>query len=160
MGHEFAYDTLCASNLGDCGRQFKSGHADHFPFPLMEFFVRDRNTVARILLVVYAVGSVAIAVPLLLSFGNAGDLAETTSGKILAAALLAIGFGALAASRDPWRQRLMIQVVMAFTALSSVAIAYRLAFEDHPVFPTLILLPFAAAAPVLFALFYPRGPSG
>jgi hypothetical protein len=121
--------------------------------------VRNKTTVARMLLVVYAVGSVAIAIPLLLSFGDAGDLADTTSGKILAAALLAIGFGALAASRDPWRQRLMIQVVMAFTALSSVAIAYRLAFEDHPVFPTLILLPFAAAAPVLFVLFYPRGPS-
>jgi len=121
--------------------------------------VRDRNRVARMLLVVYAIGSVAIPIPLLLSFGNAGDLADTTSGKILAAALLAIGFGALAASRDPWRHRLMIQVVMAFTTLSSLAIAYRLALEDHPVFPTLILLPFAVAAPVLFALFYPRRPS-
>ena len=119
----------------------------------------ERTRMARILLIVYAVGSVAIAVPLLFTFGHTGDLADTTSGKILAAALLAMGFGALAAARDPWRDRLMIQVVMAFTALSALAIMYRLAFEDHPVFPTLILLPFAVAAPVLLALFYPRRPS-
>ncbi|MEI6450561.1 MAG: hypothetical protein WCP98_11530 [Actinomycetes bacterium] len=120
----------------------------------------DRNRVARILLVLYALGSVAIAVPLLFAYGHAGDLADTTSGKILAAALVAMGCGALAASRDPWRNRLMIQVVMAFTALSSLAIVYRLAFEGHAVFPTLILLPFAVAAPVLFAVFYPRRPGG
>ena len=114
---------------------------------------------ARTLLVVYAIGSVAVTIPLLLSFGNAGDLADTTSGKILAAALLAMGLGALVASRDPWRDRLMIKVIIAFTTLSAVAIAYRLAFEDHAIFPTFILLPLAIAAPILFAVFYPRGPS-
>jgi len=113
---------------------------------------------ARTLLVVYAIGSVAIAIPLLLGFGNAGDLADTTSGKILAAALLAMALGALAASRDPCRDRLMIQVIIAFTTLSAMAIAYRLAFEDHSTFPTLILLPLAIAAPILFAVFYPRSP--
>ena len=118
-----------------------------------------RNKVTRTLLVLYAIGSVAIAIPLLFAFGNAGDLADTTSGKILAAALLAMGFGALAAARDPWRDRLMIQVIMAFTALSSLAIVYRLAFEDHRPDPAWILLPLAVAAPVLFALFYPRPPS-
>ena len=114
---------------------------------------------ARTLLVVYAIGSVAIAIPLLVGFGNAGDLADTTSGKILAAALLAMALGALAASRDPWRDRLMIRVITAFTTLSAVAIAYRLAFEGHAIFPTLILLPLAVAAPILFAVYYPRGPS-
>ena len=118
-----------------------------------------RNKVTRTLLVLYAIGSVAIAIPLLFAFGNAGDLADTTSGKILAAALLAMGFGALAAARDPWRDRLMIQVIMAFTTLSSLAIVYRLAFEDHRPDPAWILLPLAVAAPVLFALFYPRPPS-
>jgi len=121
--------------------------------------VLDRNRVTRTLLVLYAVGSVAIAIPLLFALGHAGDLADTTSGKILAAALLAMGFGALAATRDPWRNRLMIQVVMAFTALSSVAIVYRLAFEDHRPDPAWIVLPLAVAAPVLLALFYPRRPS-
>jgi peptidoglycan/LPS O-acetylase OafA/YrhL len=121
--------------------------------------VLHRNKVTRTLLVLYAIGSVAIAIPLLFAFGNAGDLADTTSGKILAAALLAMGFGALAAARDPWRDRLMIQVIMAFTTLSSLAIVYRLAFEDHRPDPAWILLPLAVAAPVLFALFYPRPPS-
>ena len=118
----------------------------------------DRNRVARILLLLYAVGSVAIAIPLLFAFGHAGDLADTTSGKILAAAFVAMSFGALAARRDPWQNRLIIKVVMIFTALSSLAIIYRLAFEDHSVFPTLILLLFAVAAPVLFGVFYPRPP--
>jgi len=122
--------------------------------------VLHRNRVAQILLILYAIGNAAIAVPLLFAFGRAGDLAATTSGKILVAALLAMGFGALAAARDPWRNRLMIQVVMAFTALSSLAIVYRLAFEDHRNDPAWILLPLAVAAPVLFAVFYPRRPSG
>ena len=120
----------------------------------------DRHRVVQILLVLYAIGSVAIAVPLLLALGHAGDLAETTSGKILAAALLAMGFGALAAARDPWRDRLMIQVVMVFTTLAALAIVYRLVFEDHSADPAWILLLLAVAAPVLLALFYPRRPSG
>jgi MFS family permease len=122
--------------------------------------VLDRNRVAQCLLVLYAVGSVAIAVPLLFTLGHSGDLADTTSGKILSAALLAMGFGALAAARDPWGNRIVIQVVMVFTALSSLAIVYRLAFEQqHPRFPAWILLPLAVAAPILFALFYPRRPT-
>jgi peptidoglycan/LPS O-acetylase OafA/YrhL len=117
-----------------------------------------RTSAAQILLVLYAVGSVVIAIPLLLAFGHAGELAATTSGKILAAALLAMGFGALAAAREPWRNRLMIQVVMAFTTLSSLAIVYRLVFENHPHDPALLLLPLAVAVPVLLAIFYPRAP--
>jgi len=47
--------------------------------------------VTQILLVLYFLGSVAIAIPLLSSLGHAGNLAGTTSGKILAAALIAMG---------------------------------------------------------------------
>jgi peptidoglycan/LPS O-acetylase OafA/YrhL len=119
-----------------------------------------RNGVARILLIVYAVGSVAVAIPLLFAFTNAGELADTTSGKILAAALLAMAFGALVAARDPWRNRVLIQVVIAFTALSALAIVYRLVLQQHTQDPAWMVLPFAIAAPILFALFYPRPPSG
>ena len=116
----------------------------------------DRLRVLRILLVLYFVGSVGVAIPLLFDLGDAGDLAATTSGKILAAALVAMGIGALRAARDPWPQRLMIQVLIVFTALSTMAIVYRLAVERHHHDPAWIVLPFAVAAPVLLACFYPR----
>ena len=122
--------------------------------------VPHRNRVAQILLVLYAAGSVAVAIPLLFAFGNAGDLANTTSGKILAAALLAMAFGALVAARDPWQNRVLILVVIAFMSLSALAIVYRLAFEGHTADPAWMVLPFAIAAPLLFALFYPRPPAG
>ena len=118
-----------------------------------------RNRVAQILLVLYAAGSVVVAIPLLFAFSHAGDLADTTSGKILAAALLAMALGALAAARDPWQNRVMILVVIAFTSMSVLAIAYRLLYQDHFNDPAWMVLPLAIAAPVLFAAFYPR-PAG
>jgi len=121
--------------------------------------VPHRNRVAQILLVLYAAGSVAVAIPLLFAFGNAGDLANTTSGKILAAALLAMALGALVAARDPWQNRVLVLVVIAFTAMSALAITYRLLFRDHTDDPAWMVLPLAIAAPVLFAAFYPRPPA-
>ena len=118
-----------------------------------------RNRIAQILLVLYALGSVAVAIPLLFAFAHAGDLADTTSGKILAAALLAMAFGALAAARDPWQHRLIIWVIMAFTSFAALAIVYRLVLEEHPGDPAWMLLTLSVAAPVLFALFYPRPPA-
>ena len=119
-----------------------------------------RNTVTRILLVVYALGSLAIVVPLLFDFPRAGELAGTTSGKVLAAAIVALALGAAMAARDPWRHRLMIQVLIAFTALAALAILWRLLFHHEPysVDPAWMVLPFAAALPVLLAVFYPRAP--
>jgi len=122
--------------------------------------VPHRNRVAQILLVLYAAGSVVVAIPLLFAFSHAGDLADTTSGKILAAALLAMAFGALAAARDPWHNRVMILVVIAFTSMSVLAIAYRLLYQDHFNDPAWMVLPLAIAAPVLLVLFYPRPPAG
>lgn len=114
----------------------------------------------QLLLVLYAAGSVAVAIPLLFAFANAGDLADTTSGKVLAAALLAMALGSLLAARDPWGNRVLILVLIAFTAMSALAIAYRLAFREHANDPAWIVLPLAIAAPVLLALFYPRPPHG
>jgi hypothetical protein len=118
--------------------------------------VVDRLRVVQILLVLYFLGSVAVAIPLLLDLGDAGNLAATTSGKVLAAALIAMGVGALGAARDPWRQRLVIQVLIVFTALAACAVVYRLAAERHPHDPAWIVLPFAIATPALLAYFYPR----
>jgi hypothetical protein len=119
-----------------------------------------RNTIARILLVVYAIGSVALAIPLLLDMTGDVSLAETTSGRILAAALLAMGLGAALAVRDPWGKRAVIQVLIAFTALASLAIAYRM--RAHRIAlgegRTSLVLASAIAAAVLFAVFYPTRP--
>jgi 4-amino-4-deoxy-L-arabinose transferase-like glycosyltransferase len=132
-------------------------HRDHADWSQS---VSRRNRIAQTLLVLYAAGSVAVAIPLLFAFPGAGDLADTTSGKILAAALLAMALGALAAARDPWSNRVLILVVGAFTAMSALAIMYRLAFEEHSGDPAWLVLPFAIAAPLLFAVFYPRPPAG
>ncbi len=118
----------------------------------------DRITMTRLLLILYAMGSVVVAMRLLFAIGAVGQLANTTSGKVLVAALLALAFGAAVAARDPWRGRLMIQVVMAFTTLSALAIAYRLGFEHYGQDPAWLLLPFAVAVPLLLGLFYPRRP--
>jgi len=118
----------------------------------------DRTTITRLVLIVYAIGSVAIAVRLLFSVGAVGQLANSTSGKILVGAILALALGAVLAARDPWRQRLTIQVVMVFTGISSLAIAYRVAFEGYRHDPAWLLLPLAVAVPVLLGLFYPRPP--
>jgi MFS family permease len=118
--------------------------------------VVDRLRVIRILLAVYFLGSIAIAIPLLLNVTHAGNLSGTTSGKVLAAALIAMGIGALGAARDPWRQRLMILVLIVFTSLAALAVAYRLVTERHLHDPAWLVLPFAIAAPVLLTYFYPR----
>ena len=119
-----------------------------------------RNTATRVLLIAYALGSLAVALPLLLDAPGAGELVATTSGKILAAAILAMGFGAAMAARDPWQHRLVIQVVMLFTALAALAVVYRI-LDHHDFYgvdPTWMVLAVAVAVPVLLAVFYPRPP--
>ena len=121
----------------------------------------DRSKAIRVLLVAYFAASVAIAIPLLIYVRHAGNISGTTSGKVLAAALVAMGIGALSAARDPWRQRLMVQVLIVFTALTACAVIYRLAVEHHPHDPAWFVLPFAIAAPAVLAYFCPRAePAG
>jgi MFS family permease len=117
----------------------------------------DRDKVTKLLLIVYALGSVAMAVALLI-YGHAGDLAKTTSGRILAAALLTLGLGALLSVRDPWSHRVVFKMIIVFTALAAGAIVYRLAAGQHVNDPSWLLLPFAVVAPILFTIFYPRAP--
>ena len=85
-----------------------------------------RNTVARILLILYALGCLAVTVTQLLNGPGSGDMPWTTSGKILAAATFAFGFGAAMASRDPWQNRLVIQILIVFMACTTLAIVYRI----------------------------------
>jgi hypothetical protein len=112
----------------------------------------------RVLLAVYVAGSVVVAVPLV--FNLAGDLSNSTSGKVLAAAVIALGLGAALAFRDPWANRGIILVLIVFTSLATVAILYRLLFEPQhePGDPARLLLQISLAAPMLLAVFYPRAP--
>lgn len=117
-----------------------------------------RDRIIRILLLAYAAGSVVVALPLLL-YGRAGDLAETTSGRILAAALLAMAGAAAAAARNPWHNRLVVKMLIAFSIMSAGAISYRVLAGHHMDDPARFILPVAVAAPILLAVFFPR-PSG
>ena len=117
----------------------------------------DSPKFTKILLVLYGLGSIGTAIPLLF-YGHAGELAETTSGRILAAALVAMALGAFGAARDPRGNRLMIKVLIAFTGLSALAVAYRLADGQHENDPVWLVMPFAVAAPILLTVFYPRPP--
>jgi multisubunit Na+/H+ antiporter MnhE subunit len=117
-----------------------------------------RNVVARALLIVYALGCIAVAVPLLLGVESTGNLTGTTSGRILAAAILALSFGAAMASRDPWQNRLFVQVLIVFSALAALAIVYRIVTHHIPGDPALIVLPLTIAAGALFVAFYPHPP--
>jgi hypothetical protein len=117
--------------------------------------VPDKMTLLCVVLVLYAVGTVIIAIPLAFAFTNAGDLANTTSGKILAAALVTLGFGALVAATDPRRHRLVIQMIIVFTSLAALAIVTRLAGGHHDGDLAWFVLPAAVAAPVLLVALYP-----
>lgn len=121
--------------------------------------MHDRYRINRILLVLYALASVLIALPLVFA-EDAGSLGRTTSGRILAAALIALGLGALGAVRDPWANRLVIKMLIAFTGMATLVIAIRITFHHHQNDPGWFLLPPAAVACVLLSVFFPRPPRG
>jgi hypothetical protein len=113
--------------------------------------------VLRTLLWLYALGCVLVAIPVAFAFGNAGDLAGTTSGKALAGALLVLGYGALRASRDPWRHRVVVHMLILFAAFAALAVTYRLVFEaQHARGPAALVLVVCVAAVALLTAFFPR----
>lgn len=118
-----------------------------------------RATVLRTLLWLYALGAVLVAIPVAFAIGQAGELAGTTSGKALAGALLVLGYGALRASRDPWRYRVVVQMLILFAALAALAVSYRLVVEgEHARGPAALVLVVCITAAALLAGFYPRPP--
>jgi hypothetical protein len=115
--------------------------------------------VLRTLLWSYALGAVLVANPVAFAFGSAGELAGTTSGKALAGALVVLGHGALRAARDPWRHRVVVQMLILFAALAALAVSYRLVFErQHERGPAALVMVVCVAAVVLLLRFYPRAP--
>lgn len=120
----------------------------------------SRNTPIRVLLAVYGVSSAAIALVLFLGLPGTGDLSGTTSGHILAAAILALGIGALTAIPDPWRHRRIVQIIILFTVMATVVIGVRVGTHSiHGLDRAWVLVPASAACPILLGIFYPK-PAG
>jgi len=118
-----------------------------------------RTRVLRTALWLYALGCVLVAIPVAFALGRAGDLAGTTSGKALAGALLVLSYGALRSSRDPWRHRVIVQMLILFAAFAALAVSYRLLFEgQHERGPAAVVLVVCVAAVALLTAFYPRPP--
>jgi hypothetical protein len=115
--------------------------------------------VIRLVLWLYALGCVFVAIPLAFAIGMSGDLGGTTSGKVLAGALVVLAYGAARAAADPWRHRVIVQMLVLFAALASVAVLYRLVFEGHAIVPAALVLAASIAATVLLVVFFPRGPA-
>jgi Mn2+/Fe2+ NRAMP family transporter len=114
--------------------------------------------VLRTALWLYALGAVLVAIPVAFAFGSAGDLAGTTSGKALAGALLVLSYGALRASHNPWRHRVIVQMLILFAVFAALAVTYRLVFEGHARGPAALVLVVCVAAVALLTAFYPRPP--
>jgi peptidoglycan/LPS O-acetylase OafA/YrhL len=119
--------------------------------------MNGRDRILQVLLLLHGLVATVSAIALALSIGRVGELRHTTSGKILAAALLALGFGAFTAARAPRRHRTIVQMLIVFGSLSALAVVYRLATEHHYHDLAWLVLPLVLAAPVLLLVFYPYG---
>src|SRR5664279_5119853 len=112
-----------------------------------------------LLLVVFALACFGSATALVSGIVPRAEI-HMTSGKVLAAALLALGIGALVATTDPHRHRLMITVAILFALFAAAAIVYRLHWEHHLHDPAKYLLFLVVGYPLLALVFYPFGGRG
>ena len=114
----------------------------------------SRTRLLQGLLILYFLGSLVVAVDLL--FGYVGHLADSTSEKLFAAAIISLGVGALIAATDPLAHRVIVQVLILFTTLASLALLRRIVLIHERDELVWLALPLTAAAAVLLCIFYPR----
>jgi len=83
---------------------------------------------------------------------------DPTGGKVLAAAVLALGIGSLLAARDPYRHRVMVQTLIVFNAAGPVGLLYRVLFESEmtPIGASWTFIALMTGFLVLFYVFYPQ----
>ena len=120
---------------------------------------RDRRWPSRaavVLQLAYAVACMAAAVPLILALGPVAAATNQTSVRVLGCALLALGFGAAWAARDPFRHRAVIGIEIVFTAATALALVYRLAADENVRDRAWLMLPLLAICVVLLVISYPR----
>ena len=101
--------------------------------------------------VVYAAVGLAVAVALIFTLGPADNVVNGTSVRILGAAVLSLGVGALAVAHDPVGNRVMLRVQIIFTTLSAFALAWKLAVE-HSATALWLLLPLVVFIVLLLVL--------
>jgi len=119
-------------------------------------------TACRWTLIVHFCTAMLIGIPCLFFVGVAAQWIhwwwyDYSMVKMLGAALIALGIGSLLASRDPLRNRIMVQTEIVFTGLAVLALAYRLIWQSSTTprvgWAFLVVL---AAFFVAFSIFYPR----
>lgn len=84
-----------------------------------------RSRLLTLVLYLYGIGGLAVAVPLMLLLGPAAHATNATTVRLFGAALFALAFGALAAAREPARHRIVLLMEIAFTALASLVLTFK-----------------------------------
>lgn len=110
----------------------------------------------RLVLYAFAGAGVSAAAALFLLLGPASTASNGTSVRVLGAALAALGLGAAIAARDPYRHRVLIVIEMVFMALASLALAYRIVFEDKTHDRAWLILPPMLVCLTLLGWLFPR----
>jgi len=88
-----------------------------------------------LVLYAYAAGGLAVSVPLMLLLGPSAHATNATTVRLFGAALFALAVGALAAAREPARHRTVLLMEIAFTALASLVLTFKvLIHHSHPGF--------------------------
>ena len=122
-----------------------------------------RKKLLTLLLYVYAAVATLASVPLMLLIGPAAEVANGTSVRILGAALFSLGVGAIAAARDPERNRSLLAVETIFTALVTLVLVFKVVIHrSHAGFDERVYLVLAPTLVCLVLLLttFPHGRHG
>lgn len=103
----------------------------------------------------YAALSAAAAVALIFDLGPVSHAINQTSERIVGAALLAMGVGALAVARDPAANRIMLRVEFVFLAVCTVSLVWKMVIYEGAGPSTWVLLAGLAVGLALLAWLAP-----
>jgi peptidoglycan/LPS O-acetylase OafA/YrhL len=106
--------------------------------------------------VVYALACLGVAAALIFDIGPAAAVTNGTSVRVLGAALFSFAVVALAAARDPRRNRAVIVGEIAFTALTALSLVYRIVVDSKVNDRAWLVLPPVVVCLLLLVVFYPR----
>lgn len=119
-----------------------------------------QKRILTLVLYVYAAGGLVLSVPLMLLLGPSAHATNATTVRLFGAALFALAFGALAAAREPARHRTVLLMEVAFTALATLVLTFKvLIHHSHPGFDErdYLFLALTLACLVLLLSTFPYG---